>query len=335
MLANKLKSQTQLKSSCCNEYVLTVDDVDIKPFNSICRLTGRKCTLQPVPLSTFYGGGPSDIWAKYEEPFGDINEYILVEGSYFTCAVGMTRVKIVDAGQDSVTVGNFPTTVNQNGYSDAIVEGFISSASQDQFIDVPALPTDISITGGFMESTGHGYKSSNTNYIDGAGQPGVQTPGNYNIGIDYVFVKNGVEDGSRGQDVESWFGGEIIKSGLEGGYGYRVHIQTGEQYEHNGVSYPIKTAYAHLQNNPYPSFNYDPNNPIRIRPGQAFAQMGGTGSGGAEVYPIHVDFEIYINTPNGKITLSPNLFLGELVAVEGAVIACPNAVPATPRTGPR
>lgn len=174
-----------------------------------------------------------------------------------------------------------------------VPEEFVKSSEFTPPINVSTLDDTIYITGGFMESKGHGNKSF-TSYFIGEDDPqGVQSigPGTYNIGIDYVLYGDTPE-------VGSWFNGEVIKSGDEGGYGNRVHVATDHQYNLNGTDYQIFTAYAHLD-----SINGSYEKGDQVNAGDSVGIMGNTGaSRGA-----HVDLAVWIEVDGQKINLSPNV----------------------------
>lgn len=204
-----------------------------------------------------------------------------------------------------------PTTLDPNDGGDQngaieldreIPERFVSSATERIIVQVSTLNDPIKITGGFMEPSGHGYKGSSARYISGDDPGNVETTNTdyYNIGIDYVLE-------TSPPVVESWYTGEIISSGLEGGYGYRVHIKTDQVFEYEGKEYPILTAYAHLD-----SIDPDILNGSRttIGPGESMGVMGGTGSGGVDQYQDHVDLQIWIEVNGQTINISPNALHG-------------------------
>ncbi len=111
-MANTLISTSDLQTCCCNDSILTINDdgvgINIKPFLG-CKITpNRQCRPIPFvePLVRRFGTVVTP-WNKYAEPFGDIDERILTEASYFLCAnSGMTKVNIADPGQDDVRVGD-------------------------------------------------------------------------------------------------------------------------------------------------------------------------------------------------------------------------------------
>jgi murein DD-endopeptidase MepM/ murein hydrolase activator NlpD len=163
----------------------------------------------------------------------------------------------------------------------------------------------IKVSGGFMEPTGHGLKKSNTFYIDEKNpdpkQPNKRNAGgHYNIGIDYVLGGDKL--------VVPWYGGTVEKSGLNGSYGNSVTVRTDRSYEYNGKRYPIINAYSHLE---YVSKGIIPG--TRVDSETFIGKMGGTGRGGAKLYPEHVDFQSYIEVDGKKIQLSPNLVQNNLI----------------------
>jgi len=112
-MANTLTSTSDLETCCCNDSILTINDdgvnINIMPFVGGCQIApGNICRPIPFvePLIRRFGTVVTP-WNKYAEPFGDIDERILTEESYFICAnSGMTKVKISDPGQDDVRVGD-------------------------------------------------------------------------------------------------------------------------------------------------------------------------------------------------------------------------------------
>jgi len=112
-MENTLNSTSDLQTCCCNDSILTINDdgvnVNIMPFVSGCKITPNRVCL-PIPyieLEVRKYGTVVTPWKKYAEPFADIDERILTEESYFTCAAnnGRTKVSIAKAGQDDVRVG--------------------------------------------------------------------------------------------------------------------------------------------------------------------------------------------------------------------------------------
>ena len=120
-----------------------------------------------------------------------------------------------------------------------------------------------------------------------------------NLGFDYV-VENDPDE-----EVHAWYGGVVTASRLEGGYGYRVTIETDIRYNYQGTDYVVYTAYAHNDENFVEAGDY-------VREGDVIAEMGGTGSGGATRYGAHVDLRIWINVDGSRVDLSPNVLEAQL-----------------------
>jgi hypothetical protein len=170
----------------------------------------------------------------------------------------------------------------------------------------------VQMSGGFMEQKGHGPKSHSTLYIDGnnpnPNKPSVRKPSaqslrgvdgsGYNIGIDYVVAGD--------KKVTPWYSGVVEHADLDGGYGYAVRIKTDYSYEYEGQRYPIYTQYSHLRDKPSVTKEQ------RVDPSTKIGTMGRTGTGGAIIYPEHVDFQSYIIVNGKKIQVSPNLMQDNL-----------------------
>jgi Peptidase family M23 len=162
----------------------------------------------------------------------------------------------------------------------------------------------IKMTAGFMEPSGHGYKSSSTRYLDSKNpdpkQPKATKAGsNYNIGIDYVVGGD--------KQVVPWYSGTVKRAGLNGGYGNSVTIETNQSYEYNGVRYPIYNTYSHLA-----TIGKGIKEGAIVDTDTFIGKMGGTGTNGKNTYPEHVDFQSYILVDGKKIQLSPNLMQNNL-----------------------
>lgn len=157
----------------------------------------------------------------------------------------------------------------------------------------------ITMTGGFMEPYGHGRKSFTTYYLDSQNpnpnKPAARAPGKYNIGIDYVVGGNKM--------VTPLYGGKVVPpTGLNGGYGNSVTIETNQSYEYNGQRYPIYNTYSHLA-----SISNGIQVGATVTRNTYLGKMGGTGTGGKNVYPEHVDLQSYIIVDGKKVQISPNL----------------------------
>lgn len=158
----------------------------------------------------------------------------------------------------------------------------------------PVLGT-LTFTGGFMEPHGHSWKPG-TQAIFGAGNLMSLPESNRNLGVDYH-----VSD----LQIRVWYGGTVTRVGLEGGYGNRCHVETVVSYKYQGKSYPVYTAYAHAK-----SFQVRAGD--KVKAGQVIGVQGGTGAGGAEVYPSHVDLRLWINLDGRIIDVSPNALESQL-----------------------
>ena len=79
--------------------------------------------------------------------------------------------------------------------------------------------------------------------------------------------------------------GTVVQSGLNGGYGYSVTIKHDDG---------VKTLYAHLKKGSIPK---GVKKGKSIKQGVKVGIMGRTGSGGKNIYPIHLKFSA---TKNGK-----------------------------------
>lgn len=150
------------------------------------------------------------------------------------------------------------------------------------------------VTGGYMEASGHATKRGISAIMSNDPDNITALPDSgRNLGIDYV-VQN------RGKDVNAWYGGLVTHSGLDGGYGYRVIVETDVTYLFNGREYTVFQGYGH-------------NRAVHVRkgsviePGARIATMGGTGSGGAVRYAEHVDLRTWIMVDGKKVDVSPNL----------------------------
>lgn len=134
-----------------------------------------------------------------------------------------------------------------------------------------------------------------------------------NLGFDYV-----TEGTNTNEDVFAWYGGVVTKSGLDGGYGNRVTIETDIRYNYQGTDYIVYTAYAHNDDLFVEKGDF-------VVAGDVIAEMGGTGSGGNTNYPAHVDLRTWIVVNNDVVDVSPNLLEGQISA--NAAAAVPDVVP--------
>jgi GH24 family phage-related lysozyme (muramidase)/murein DD-endopeptidase MepM/ murein hydrolase activator NlpD len=150
------------------------------------------------------------------------------------------------------------------------------------------------VTGGFMEAHGHALKKDSRAIFSKDPNKITQLPDSgRNLGIDYVVT-------NKGKDVHAWYGGLVTQSGLAGGYGYRVTVETDVTYLFNGKEYPVFQAYGHNRK------LYVKQGTV-IEPGAKIAMMGGTGKGGAVRYGEHVDLRTWIMVDGKMVDVSPNL----------------------------
>lgn len=152
----------------------------------------------------------------------------------------------------------------------------------------------LTITSGFMEPHGHSQKPV-TRAIFGDGTFKQLPASDRNLGVDYY-----VDD----HRILSWFNGEVLSVAVEGSYGNRCRVATDRHYLCNGKSYPVIVAYAHAE-------HFSVKQGQKVVVGQRLGTQGGTGAEGEPQYPDHVDLRLWIDTEDGIIDLSPNLFIGE------------------------
>ena len=117
--------------------------------------------------------------------------------------------------------------------------------------------------------------------------------GPHNLGFDYVIEND--ED----EQIIAWYGGLVTQSGLAGGYGNRITIETDVRYNYEGTDYIVYTAYGHNDE------NYVEVGEV-VQAGDVIGEMGGTGTGGATVYGAHVDLRTWITVEGSRIDISPN-----------------------------
>lgn len=159
----------------------------------------------------------------------------------------------------------------------------------------------LTITSGFMEPHGHSQKPACLAMFGDPAPSLRHLPASYrNLGIDYY-----VED----HRILSWFNGEVLSVAVEGSYGNRCRVATDRHYLYNGKSYPVIVAYAHAE-------HFSVKQGQKVVVGQRLGTQGGTGAGGEPQYPDHVDLRLWIDTEDGIIDLSPNLFIGEAEPVK-------------------
>ena len=213
-------------------------------------------------------------------------------------------------------LNNFPVVLYDPKQGRNIPETFVRSGL-DEYANYDLFGDDVEITGGFMEPSGHGNKNGQAYVIfendpntivaypetliptgDPKGED-IYANDNYNVGIDYTV-------NTSDELTKAWYSGEVIKTGLEGSYGNRVHVKTDVIYEFQGKEYDVYTAYAHLN-----SINVKVGD--KVNQGDNLGEMGGTGSGGVTSYDPHVDLQTWIQLDDGrKVNLSPNLIQKQL-----------------------
>jgi len=98
----------------------------------------------------------------------------------------------------------------------------------------------------------------------------------YNAYYALDFDKPGLPENGPDQPILAAASGNVIFSGLNGGYGYTVKIDHGSGYV---------TMYSHLR--------YNPNISGYVFQGQQIGIMGGTGTDGNKVFNDHIHFQLY------------------------------------------
>ena len=174
------------------------------------------------------------------------------------------------------------------------------------------------MTGGFMEPSGHGRKDRHLYAIFSAQPNSYQTipPISYgNVGIDYDV--NVTEQGERpaqtNNDTKNWYPGTVTYANTRYGYGYRVEILSDVKYYFDGIYHDVYQGYAHL-NSIAPGIVEGK----KIPRGTVVGQMGTTSAAGDRgepiygAYPIHVDFNLWINYEGKEISVSQNLMEQQL-----------------------
>jgi hypothetical protein len=149
------------------------------------------------------------------------------------------------------------------------------------------------VSGGFMEGAGHAPKSEV--YAIFSARPSevaVLPPAPRNLGIDCVVT-------NPRKDVRAWYGGLVLAAGLDGGYGYRVTIETDVAYPLGGVERTVYQAYGHNAANMVRAGEI-------VEQGQVIARMGGTGQGGAATHGEHVDLRTWIDDGTRRVDVAPN-----------------------------
>ena len=104
---NRLVGTSDPETCATDQTILTENDstvgFNIFPFLGCALTPTGRCTPLPKTAAYSYFASP---WKNTAEPFADIEEKILTEGSYFECIYGDTKVTITKAGQEGVTVGD-------------------------------------------------------------------------------------------------------------------------------------------------------------------------------------------------------------------------------------
>ncbi len=153
----------------------------------------------------------------------------------------------------------------------------------------------VSVTAGFMEPHGHGYKSRARRAIYRDGSLRTINPGRYNIGFDYSK--------GFGADVTCMYSGVVTKAGREGGYGHRIHIKLDLPFVYQGKVYECYQAYAH-NSRLLKSVGQ------RVAQGETIAIEAGHGANGPRDYGSHVDLDTYCFIQGEKIHLNFELLAG-------------------------
>lgn len=147
----------------------------------------------------------------------------------------------------------------------------------------------ILVTAGFMEPSGHGYKSISRRAIFKDGTIKTISPGRYNIGFDYTK--------GFGSNVICMYSGVVTKAGREGGYGHRIHIKLDTPFIWQGKNYVCYQAYAH--NSTLLKKVGD-----RVSQGETIAIEAGHGSNSPTDYGSHVDLDTYFYLRGEKIHIN-------------------------------
>ena len=144
----------------------------------------------------------------------------------------------------------------------------------------------ITITSAFMEESTHSFKRYPMPAIFGDGHMEVVPPGHINLGIDYTIPDS---------NIKVWYGGKIVKMGIEVGYGRRITIATDVTYRYKGHDYQVEQAYAHMA-----SFAKKLKAGSKVHHGDFIGIMGGSSTNGVEHYAHHVDLRTTIQVPDKK-----------------------------------
>ncbi|MGK7892362.1 MAG: peptidoglycan DD-metalloendopeptidase family protein [Xenococcus sp. (in: cyanobacteria)] len=148
---------------------------------------------------------------------------------------------------------------------------------------------EVKVTSGFMEPRGHGYKSRSRLAIFRDRSLKKVSPGNYNIGFDYSV--------GFGADVICMYGGEVVKAGKEGGYGYRIHVKLDREFKYQGQTYTVFQAYAHCSTLFFAKGD-------RVTQGDTLGLEAGQGSSSPYNYPTHVDLDTYIYIGKEQVSIN-------------------------------
>jgi murein DD-endopeptidase MepM/ murein hydrolase activator NlpD len=155
----------------------------------------------------------------------------------------------------------------------------------------------LAVTGGFMEPSGHGYKSQYRKAIYRDGVLRTIKPGKYNIGFDYT----------KGFDskVICMYSGVVTSAKIEGSYGYRIHIKLDFPFIYQGKEYTCYQAYAH-NSKLLKTVNE------RVNQGDAIALEAGHNGRSPHGYGSHVDLDTYCFINGEKVHINFELLAGDL-----------------------
>lgn len=149
----------------------------------------------------------------------------------------------------------------------------------------------LTFTSGFMESTGHGYKSSPMTAIYRDGSVRVSQPGNYNIGTDETI--------GYGSQVLAWYSGVVTKAGREGNYGNRIHIKCDFPFNWQGKDYSLYIAYGHCS-------KLLKSVGERVSQGEPIAIEAGQGATSSRNYGSHIDTLFHVIEGDKIIAINPD-----------------------------
>jgi hypothetical protein len=145
------------------------------------------------------------------------------------------------------------------------------------------------VTSGFMEPAGHGFKRFPAKAIFRDGSMKVIQPGRYNIGFDYTK--------GFGSPVICMYSGKVIRAGIEGGYGHRIHVQLDTPFRYQGREYVCYQAYAHCS-------KLLKTVGQRVSQGEAIAIEAGHGGRHPRQYGSHVDLDTYCQINGNKVHIN-------------------------------